>query len=80
LGIGDFYAQESDNLLELFWRHLEVVVSIEVLEEALGVESFSLDQELELVNHLAYVLSVAIIWHLSAVECLGSTIAYWNCN
>ena len=57
-----------------------MVVSIEVLEEALGIESFSLDEELELLTHLTYVLSVSVVWHLSAVECLGSTIANWDKN
>ena len=49
LGITDLNTKESDGLFELFWGNLEVVVSIWVLEEALGIKSLSSDEVSECI-------------------------------
>jgi len=49
LSIADLNTKECDGLFELFWGNLEVVVSIWVLEEALGIKSLSSDEVSELV-------------------------------
>jgi len=49
-----------------------MIVSILILEETLGIESLSVDQEHELLLHFANVGSVNVVWLLLAVEGLGS--------
>lgn len=44
----DWALQQSQDLLELLWRNLEVIVAIMILEEALGIESLP-DHELSKV-------------------------------
>ena len=51
-----------------------MVVTILILEEALGVKSFSVDQEFELINHIIDVLFVNIIWVGGSIECLSSCV------
>lgn len=68
LFIRDGNSQKSDGLLELLWRHLEVVVSILILEETLGVQSLPVDQEHELLLNRCNVLLVSAIWSLLAIE------------
>lgn len=58
LCIADLNTKESDGLFELFWGNLEVVVSIWVLEEALGVKSFSSDEVSECIKNLGDILLI----------------------
>lgn len=51
LSVGEVESEASQHLLELLWRNLEVLMSVEVLEEGLGVKSLSLDQKFELLNY-----------------------------
>lgn len=72
--IGDVDLEQSEDLLELLGRYLEVVVSVMVLEEALGVEPLSDDQGLELVLQVLDVEFISFGWFRSTVVRLGSGI------
>ena len=50
LSVTKVETEASQNLLELLWGDLEVLMSVEVLEEGFGIKSLSLDQKLELLN------------------------------
>lgn len=72
LGIADLNTKESNGLFELFWGHLEVVVSIWVLEEALSIKSLSSDEVSELIKNFLDILFIKGIWTFSSIETLGS--------
>ena len=57
-----------------------MVVSILVLEKALGIQSLSVDKEHELLLDSGNVLGVSLVWHLLAVEGLGSGVIEGNIN
>ena len=78
LSIRNLNSEKSDSLLELLWRDLEMVVSILVLEETLGIKSLSVDKEHELLLNLTNVLGINIIWLLNTVERLGSSVIKRN--
>jgi hypothetical protein len=50
LSVTKVESEASQNLLELLWGDLEVLMFVEVLEEGFGVKSLSLDQKLELLD------------------------------
>jgi len=58
----------------LLWRDLEVIVSILVLEETLGIKSFSVDQEFELILNVLSVLLIDGIWFVLSIERLSSSV------
>ena len=72
LSIADLNTKECDGLFELFWGNLEVVVSIWVLEEALGIKSLSSDEVSELIKNLVDILLIGGVWTFSSIETLGS--------
>lgn len=72
LGIADLNTKESNGLFELFWGHLEVVMSIWVLEEALSIKSLSSDEVSELIKNFLDILFIKGIWTFSSIETLGS--------
>jgi len=80
LSISNLNSKKSDSLLELLWRHLEMVVSILVLEETLCIQSLSVDQKHELLLNLGNILGIDIIWLLNSIERLGSSIIKRNIN
>lgn len=72
LSIADLNTKESNGLFELFWGHLEVVMSIWVLEEALSIKSLSSDEVSELIKNFLDILFIKGIWTFSSIETLGS--------
>ena len=57
-----------------------MVVSILVLEEALWVESFSVDKEFEFIDNVLNILMISLIWNSCSVERLGSGIIQNDIN
>lgn len=57
-----------------------MVVSILVLEEALSIKSFSVNQRFELFLNMGNVLFISIIWLFLAIERLGSSIIERDIN
>ena len=55
-------------MLELLRRDLEMIVSILILEETLGIKSFSVNQELKLVLNISHIRLVSPIWLTLAIE------------
>lgn len=72
--IRNLNSKESDGLLELFWGDLKMIVSILILEETLGIESFSVNQELKLFLNISHVFMVSLIWLTLAIDRLSSRI------
>lgn len=58
LSVTKVESEASQNLLELLWGDLEVLMFVEVLEEGFGVKSLSLDQKLELFDDTLYEVVV----------------------
>jgi hypothetical protein len=80
LSIADLNTKECDSLFELFWGNLEVVVSIWVLEEALGIKSLSSDEVSELIKNLVDILLIGGVWTFSSIKTLGSGSIDLNIN
>lgn len=72
LSIADLNTKESDGLFELFWGNLEVVMSIWILEEALGIKSFSSNEVSECFKNNGDILLISTVWAFCSVETLGS--------
>ena len=78
--ITDRDSKQSQDLLELLWRHLEVIVPVLVLEETLCIESLSLNQGLEFILNLFHVLFISRCGPSGSVEGLSSSIVEDNIN
>lgn len=72
--------KKSDSLLELLWRYLEVIMSILILEEGFGIKSLSVDEELEFLDNLGDISSIAIVSLLLSIETLSSGIIERDIN
>jgi len=68
LSIIDVNAKKSTCLLELFWTNLEVIVSVLILEEALGIKSFSDDEYFEFILEVSNSFVIIVVWFLFTVE------------
>lgn len=80
MSVRDLDSQKGKSLLELLWRHFEVVVSILVLEEALCIKSLPVQQEHKLLLDLSDVALVVVVWLLLTIERLSSSVIKRNIN
>ena len=64
----DWNLEEVKDLLEQLSSDLEVTESIVILEETLGVKSFSDELLLESLLHVLHIHAVLVVWLRLAVE------------
>ena len=64
----DWNLEEVKDLLEQLSSDLEVAESIVILEETLGVKSFSDELLLESLLHVLHIHAVLVVWLRLAVE------------
>ena len=64
----DWNLEEVKDLLEQLSSDLEVAESIVILEETLGVKSFSDELLLESLLHVLHIHAVLVVWLGLAVE------------
>ena len=64
----DWNLEEVKDLLEQLSSDLEVTESIVILEETLGVKSFSDELLLESLLHVLHIHAVLVVWLGLAVE------------
>lgn len=80
LGIWDIYLKKGQNLLELLWRNLEMVMTIMILEEGLSVKSLPLNQIPHYLSHRFSIGQIFSSWTISSIHGLGSGIIQNNIN